>query len=212
MDAQFWHDKWESREIGFHQSDYNPFMLRHWAQLGLSANSRVFVPLCGKSRDMHWLLLQGYEVIGCELNETAVVELFDELALSPEIVREGVLTRYRADNLTVYVGDVFKLTLALLGPVDGIYDRAALVALPDSMRQDYARHLTSICANAPQLLITFVYEQAAHAGPPFSVSEDWVQQQYQANYAIQVLETAVLEGGLKGRVPATEQVFLLRPR
>ena len=35
-----------------------------------------------------------------------------------------------APGIDIFVGDIFKLTRGILGPVDAVYDRAALVALP----------------------------------------------------------------------------------
>ena len=43
----------------------------------------------------------------------------------------------------VFVGDFFDLTNSLLGAVDAIYDRAALVALPPDMRQAYTKISTT---------------------------------------------------------------------
>ncbi len=64
MDKQFWIEKWHANEIGFHQEDVNPYLQTWWDKLQINPGGTVFVPLCGKSRDMLWLLKQGYKVIG----------------------------------------------------------------------------------------------------------------------------------------------------
>mgnify|MGYP000400918887 CR=1 FL=1 len=64
MKADFWHDKWNNNEIGFDQDQPNPLLVEHWQALNLEANARVFVPLCGKSIDMVWLLHQGHQGVG----------------------------------------------------------------------------------------------------------------------------------------------------
>lgn len=69
MQADFWQARWQRNEIGFHLSEVNPYLLRHWPTLGLSADSRVLVPLCGKSLDLSWLAGQGHAVLGVELAE-----------------------------------------------------------------------------------------------------------------------------------------------
>jgi thiopurine S-methyltransferase len=62
---------------------------------------------------------------------------------------------------------------------------------------------------APQLIISFEYDQNEMAGPPFSVNEKTVDALYSADYNIQRLERSVLEGGLKGKVDADNLVFAL---
>ncbi len=72
MDADFWREKWVEQDINFHQADFNPLLMSEFARLGIPAPAHVFVPLCGKSRDMVWLLQQGYRVSGAELSEIAI--------------------------------------------------------------------------------------------------------------------------------------------
>ena len=97
----------------------------------------------------------------------------------------------------------------MLKKVDAIYDRAALVALPEAIRKQYTAHLRALTDNAPQLLICFEYDQSIHAGPPFSISADEVRQHYQSSHAITLLASQTMPDGLKGQYPATEQVWHL---
>lgn len=212
MDPEFWHQRWASRQIGFHEGAANALLQKHFGALGLGPGQRVFVPLCGKTRDIHWLLGRGCRVAGVELSAVAIEELFAELGEVPEIGAAGDLALYRTRDLEIHVGDFFSLSRSQLGPVDAIYDRAALVALPRAMRVRYATHLTAIAAAAPQLLITFEYEQHLVDGPPFSVSEVEVRQLYADRYEITPLASVEVPGGLKGRCAATETLLLLRPR
>ena len=131
--------------------------------------------------------------------------------MTPTIMRVGALDHYRAPQLIIVVGDIFNVTPELLGPVDAVYDRAALVALPQDMRARYTAHLMSLTAQAPQLLISFEYDQLAMEGPPFSVStEEEIRQHYGPRYDITALSSLNVPGGLKGRCPATERVYLLQ--
>ena len=58
----------------------------------------------------------------------------------------------------------------------GVYDRAALVALPEAMRAEYVRHVYGQLSPACRgLLITLDYPQEEMAGPPFSVVDSEVQ-------------------------------------
>ncbi|WP_317928675.1 thiopurine S-methyltransferase [Halioxenophilus sp. WMMB6] len=212
MEQQFWFDRWAKREIGFHMAAPHPLLIKHFSRLALAANSHVLTPLCGKSLDLHWLLAQGCRVTGVELSEAAVKELFAELKLSPVVSAEGALRRYQAGALTVFVGDLFALKAEQLAAVDAIYDRAALVALPQSMRGDYAQQLLALSQSAPQLIVTMEYDQSLQPGPPFAVSEAMVRGLYESHYAIELVERVAVEGGLKGLCPAEEAVWQLTPR
>jgi len=211
MDAQFWHDRWQEGRLGFHEGRVNRMLEAHVGALGLGPGERVFLPLCGKAVDIPWLLSQGYRVAGAELSEIAVRDLFAEMEVEPEVTETGSHRRYSADGIDIFAGDIFEITADVLGPVDAVYDRAALVALPAEMRPRYATQLAGITAVAPQLLVTFEYDQAAMDGPPFSVTEDEVARCHAAQYAIEVLADAEVPGGLKGIVAAREKAMLLRP-
>jgi thiopurine S-methyltransferase len=211
MKHDFWHQKWEKNEIGFHLPAANPLLVKHFSTLNLKQGARVFLPLCGKTLDIAWLLAQGYHVAGAELSQLAIEDLFANLNLTPTITKLGEITHYSATNIDMYVGDIFKVTPAMLGKVDAVYDRAALVALPDEMRKAYSAHLMALTKLAPQLLICFVYDQSAHAGPPFSICRDEVKEHYQTSYDLTMLASVAIPDGLKGKHPATEQIWLLKP-
>lgn len=210
MEHSFWHDRWETGRIGFHEGEPNRMLVAHFHSLGLADGSRIFLPLCGKTRDIAWLLSRGYQVAGAELSELAIVQLFEELEVEPEIADLGDLKRYSAPDIDIFVGDVFALTRPVLGPVDGVFDRAAFVALPEHMRAAYAPHIGDLAGRAPQLLITFEYDTSLLDGPPFSIRSDEVERCYGDKYQLMTLAMDGVEGGFKG-LQALERVWLLKP-
>lgn len=212
MDPSFWLQKWQQNSIAFHKSEANPALVKHFGKLSLSADSRVLVPLCGKTLDIAWLLSQGYRVAGVELVEIAVEQLFDNLDVSPKISRLGKVSLYSAPAVDIWVGNVFDVSSENLGAVDAVYDRAALVALPRELRQRYTAHLLAITDRAPQLLVTFEYDQTQMAGPPFSISPEEVSEHYGDRYEISPIDSAEVPGSLKGKCAATERVWLLNKR
>jgi len=212
METGYWHKKWAAGDIGFHNSEANPLLTEHFPKLNLAKGSRVFLPLCGKTRDLAWLLANGYQVAGAELSQLAITELFHELGKTPNILELGDHLHYSADAIDIFVGNIFDLSAELLGPVDAVYDRAALVALPPDMRRQYTTHLTAITGSAPQLLISYEYDQTVIEGPPFSVSEEEVRQHYDAIYQVTPIVHKDVPGGLKGKVASTETVWLLQKR
>lgn len=199
MEHTFWHDKWAQKQIGFHLSDVHPLLVRNLPLLNVNKGDKIFVPLCGKTLDIGYLLKQELEVVAVELSELAITELFQQLATEPEVsdwlqAGQVIGKLYQAKHIQVYVGDFFALTAAELGKVAGVYDRAALVALPPQMRREYARHMSHITAYASQLLMTLNYDQQCMSGPPFSVTSEEVEALYGGCYPIQkIVESNIIE-------------------
>jgi thiopurine S-methyltransferase len=210
MDASFWHQRWGENNIAFHESEANPLLVKYFKELSLVEGSRVFLPLCGKTLDIPWLLSNGYRVAGAELSKIAIEQLFTELGVEPKISRVGEVDHYSATNIDIFVGDIFDLSSKMLGLVDAIYDRAALVALPESMRDRYTAHLLEITDKAPQLLICYEYDQSFMEGSPFSINSEEVNQHYRDSYDLTLMASINVPGGLKGKCAAKENVWLLK--
>lgn len=209
MDQSFWHQRWEKNEIAFHENKANPLLVKHFNELSLAKGGRIFVPLCGRTLDISWLLSNGSRVAGAELSQIAIEQLFMELGLQPEISTVGEVEQWSANRLDIFVGDIFAVSRKMLGPVDAIYDRAALVAFPEEMRNRYTKHLTEMTHKAPQLLICYEYDQSVMQGPPFSVRNEEVQRHYADNYELTFMASADVPGGLKGKCAAKENVWRL---
>lgn len=210
MDPSFWHQRWEKNEIAFHEGKANPLLVKHFHELSVAKGRRIFVPLCGKTLDISWLLSRGYRVAGVELSQLAIEQLFMELGVQPEIATVGNVEQWSANNLDIFVGDLFAVSGKMLGPVDAVYDRAALVAFPEDMRSRYTAHLTEMTGKASQLLICYDYDQSLMEGPPFSVSNEEVHRHYATTYALTLVASTEVSGGLKGKTPAKENVWLLK--
>lgn len=208
MNPEFWHDKWERNEIGFHLKQIHPLVIKYLSAEKLGDVSKVFVPLCGKTMDIGYLLEQGKQVVANELSEAAVKQLFADLSLTPNVTPWQGGQCYQVENLTVWVGDYFELTHSEVSDIDLIYDRAALIALPEEMRKSYAQHMLTLASKAKQLLLTLTYNQTEMAGPPFSVPEAEVKIHYADTKKIQCLsqkdvieyEPKFAERGLKSLV------------
>lgn len=188
MENDYWLDRWKHGDIGFHQNEINPYLCQYWQELHLAHGSEVFVPLCGKSRDMLWLREQKHSVLGVELSAIAVQEFFKENGLLPHHAISGKFDRFDANGINILCGDFFDLSKNDLAKVSAVYDRASLVALPPEMRRRYVSHLLSILPPTTKiLLITFDYPQAEMSGPPFAVSPGEVEALYQEHAEIRLL-------------------------
>jgi thiopurine S-methyltransferase len=177
MSHEDWFARWREGRIAFHEGKPNGMLERHLARLG--ANKRVLVPLCGKSEDLAFLAARGHRVLGIELVEDAVRAFFDEHQLAADVTRRDALAIYTSGPITVIAGDVFAVDPNLAGPLDALYDRAALIALDAETRDRYVAHVKSLVEpGSPGLVITLEYDPARMEGPPFSVTEDEVRAKF----------------------------------
>ena len=189
MNPDFWHQRWQDNQIGFHQGAPTPLLLKHWPSLGVPAGAQVFVPLAGKSLDMAWFAAQGYTVLGVELSKLAIEQFFAENELDPEIETTRCGTHYRAGGIELINGDAFGLDADALRDCAAVFDRAALIALPPDLRVRYARELyANLPAGCRGLLITLEYAQAEREGPPFSVPEAEVRTEFGRDWDVELLE------------------------
>jgi thiopurine S-methyltransferase len=215
MEKEFWHERWEQNETGFHQVEINSHLLKFWKKLRLPRGSLVFVPMCGKSRDMLWLTGQGYRVLGVELSAIAVRAFFMDNRHTFQLMPGSKFDRYVADDACILCGDYFDLCRDDLTKVRAVYDRASLIAFPPEMRKRYVNHLATILPLATQiLLVSFDYPRHEMDGPPFSVSPEEVEALYQEHAKIDLLEQIdVLEQSPRfrerGLSRLQESVFLL---
>lgn len=204
MEHDFWHQRWSEGRIGFHQAEVNTFLKDYWSQLELGGQGGVFVPLCGKSRDMLWLKESGHDVLGVELSREACESFFEEMGAVGNVERREAFGVHYSEGITLLCGDFFALSEYELNAVVAVYDRAALVALPEEMRKRYAVLLNRILPKGVKLLLVTL-EFDALTGPPFSVSESEVRTLFSQRFDVQRLGS-----GCDG--DKTEVVWLLRDK
>jgi thiopurine S-methyltransferase len=216
MHSEFWLDKWQRHEIGFHQAQTNADLESHWQSVGCPPSSPVLVPLCGKSADMDWLRAQGHRIVGVELSAIAVQEFYSERQLLPRRYDAGKFECWEGGGFQILLGDFFDLDEAAVAGVAGVYDRAALIALPPPLRTRYAQQLVRILPErCGMLLLTLEYPQEQMAGPPFSVPESAVRELYARHFSVtglaardnHAIEPRYQERGLKS---LRECVYLLQ--
>lgn len=188
--SDFWIERWKKGEIGFHQAEVHDFLTRYWPRLRVARDGAVFVPLCGKSRDMMWLAAAGHRVIGVELSPLAVDDFFREQGIEAETRVVGPFVVRSAGPYTIWCGDFFSLPAEAAKGVGAAYDRAALVALPPSLQPRYAKKLADVLpVSAPILLTSLSYPEGQISGPPFSTPLTQVAALFGESYNIGIAET-----------------------
>jgi thiopurine S-methyltransferase len=203
VQPEFWLDRWRTAQIGFHQAAVDRHLKAYWPLLKLPANSPVFVPLCGKSLDLMWLRERGHSVKGVELSPVALESFVMEHGIPARRRVLDCFDVYEADGFTLFRGDYFKLTAALLGTVSAVYDRAALISWTPEARAAYVKHLTLLTSPGTQtLLIAVEFPAEQMSGPPFPLTRDTIENLYAGHYSIEELarhDILDLEPRLKAR-------------
>ena len=189
MKLDFWKQRWNENQTGFHLDQVNPYLVNHWNDFRITPGARVFVPLCGKSLDLAWLADQGHRVLGVECSELAVESFFNEQQIEFSKIDLENFTKYTSNQVDILLGDYFDLDNSHLEDVGAVYDRASLVALPENMRGEYSIQLQSILPEGTgMLLVSLEYNQNLMEGPPFSVSSQEIRELYATSASIELIQ------------------------
>ncbi len=187
-DPNFWLERWQNNEIGFHSEDVQPALIKHWPILQIAKGARVFVPLCGKTLDMAWLAAAGHVVVGSELSPLAVDAFFAERKLTPQMRLQPPFTIKSMARYELWCGDFFALRKNEIN-VSAAYDRAALVAMPPNLQPHYAAKMAELLpAGAKVLLIGLDYDPKEMQGPPFNVPKARVRDMFGKDFDVSVID------------------------
>ena len=174
-----WHLSWSEGRTGFHKKEVHSDLLDYEEPFIGTSSRRVLVPLCGKSVDLVWLADKGHQVVGIELVPQAVEEFFSEQGLTPSVETTEHYARFSAGPISILCGDVLKIEAEDVGPVDRIWDRAALVALPPEIHSSYIHKLRQLCSPKSVVLQNvFEYDETVMSGPPFSIPDSEIRELY----------------------------------
>jgi thiopurine S-methyltransferase len=204
-DTGFWSELWRSGRTGFHRDEVSPELIAHHERV-LAGARRVLVPLCGRTPDLMWLAQRHTEVVGIEFVEEAVTGYAMANGLT-EIDAVQPFRVFQRNGLTILLGDFFDADPASIGRFDGLWDRAALVALPAEQRPGYARHCRELLGSTGVALVsTFDRDQPPMEGPPFSVTPDEVRGIYGGEVTVisekvvgdRIIRTYAITGAVTG--------------
>jgi len=218
IDCNYWKNRWENNDTSWHTPETHPLLIQLLDTLKLRECDTVFVPLCGASIDMLYLTKKGYFVIGNEISPLACEHFFIKNEINYKKTHCKDFDLYKGDNILLYCGDYFNLTPELLGrKVSAVYDRAALIALPESLRRRYVNKLfTLLSPSMNTLLITIEYENERNA-PPYLVDEKELYNLYCNDYNLELLgkfnNTPVCQRlRERGFVGPCERAYLIRSK
>jgi len=184
-DYQFWNERWVNNQIGFHQNKPHSSLVK-FVDI-FKGQKKVLVPLCGKTLDMIFLCQQGYEVVGVEFSELAILDFIKENNLTLTKSSEGPFQVYRGEGITLYQGDFFQLTEKHLKGITACYDRASMVAFDEMERFRYAEFLKKVAVDLTKLLVVVFNYGSVPGGPPYSVVDEELKKLYGDAFSIKLL-------------------------
>ena len=203
QDNSNWLQMWrEGQTQEFHQALVNPLLTRFWHNQTFKKQSRVLVPLCGKSLDMLWLASQGHRVIGVELSPIAVKDFFDENELKVKKTRQGNFVRWQSGAIAIWCGDFFSLKQSQLGQIDNVFDRASLSALPENIRSIYVAQLRSLIGREADVFLLTVEEIVKGSAQSVGEIDEEIIALYSEHFDIQLTHSqrAEHEFGMENKV------------
>jgi len=193
MENDYWLSRWQENDIPFHEKEVNADLVAYIEQLNLHPGDSVFIPLCGKTRDMLWLAEQGFHVVGVELSAIACRDFFAELNIKPNITKENKFTKYQYKNIELFCGDLFDLTSKDVPRIQAVYDCKALIALPPDLRKKYVGHFVKCCGNKIRILLLTRETNRQVVAPPYPIDEAEINMLYGPYFNVQLLKSQQIE-------------------
>jgi len=214
MTKEYWFAKWKHNDIKFNQDEVNVYLQHYYSKLNLKECDPVFIPLCGKSIDMLWLLQKNHPIVGVELSPIACQSFFEENNLPYQLKTHNHFTIYYNSAITLYCGDFFELTKNLTGNIKAVYDRGGFIALPPKIQNRYVEHMiTLLPAGSKVLMNTLDYDQQKAVGPPYSSPFATIKRLYEPHFNVDRLEHKPYDVPehlkAKGLQTAVHEVYLM---
>ncbi|GAX25436.1 thiopurine S-methyltransferase [Fistulifera solaris] len=172
-----WKKRWDTGMTRWHQPDVY-WALEKYGDDFIHKESRVLVPLCGKTVDLAYLTTKAKEVIGVEGVLQGVQEFMQE---NPNLQMEAVESKngfdcFRGEKIWLLCGNFFHFGPVVAGKFDVVWDRAAMVAIKPSDREEYVQVLGSVLKPGGVLLLSGYIRPNSETtlGPPFTLNRDQV--------------------------------------
>lgn len=203
LSLEYWVKRWDDNNTLWHQHDGNKLLWRSLHNLLPSkfpsrkpAELTVFVPLCGKAKDMYLLYEMGFTVVGVEYSPKGVDEFFAENQLKEGKKNNGSMRSTEDGRLMIGVGDLFSFSgdQSHYNPLpyekfDIIWDRGSFEATNSCDRERYASLLLSLLdKDGVYLMNTKVYDLNEYGGPPLAANTDDLRQFYGEKLDVVLLE------------------------
>jgi thiopurine S-methyltransferase len=182
MSNEFWLNKWETNDITFHEMNTNPDLIKYIGELNINSGSTIFVPFCGKTKDMLWLSENGFNVVGVELSKIACDDFFSEANITPRISQREKFVKYEHGNIKIFCGDLFDLTNLDLPTIHAVYDCKAIIALPPTLRRKYVEHIIECIGGKINFLLITRESRSSVTPPPYNIDKQEINLLFGSNF------------------------------
>ncbi|RUS87827.1 hypothetical protein EGW08_004426 [Elysia chlorotica] len=210
--CSYWIKRWEKDQIAFHKPEVHRMLIKH--QKMLSANGKpknVFVPLCGKTLDLKWLIDQGIDTVGLDAAQTALQQVFTEsgqewVESSVSLLgAEGKLFSSKDGQLKLYCGNMMTFSEEIAGTFDAVWDRGCIVALRREDIKRYAQIIKNILRSGGRILVELLQFDVSimdditsptKPPPPFPMYEQDLKNLYEPECYVEFVdqESRTLQG------------------
>jgi len=225
---KYWTTRYENKRTAWLINNAHPFLVKNsdlFLGNGAQTSKKIFVPLCGITHDLVYLLSLGFEVFAVE----GVKSCFDVLnkrdGLGLAFNERESTYETRDGRLKIYHGDLYKCPIEKWGPFDCVWDRGSLVAIDFSFRATYANMIKRSLASKTQakdfryIIEVECYDQSLFPGPPKCVTKEDLETLY-PEYKIELLQRKKIteSSGYFKMFPenfdfhAEEVIYMLSPR
>jgi thiopurine S-methyltransferase len=194
-----WKERWETGNTRWHKSDVYPVLEKYLDEKILDAfpagGARIFVPLCGKTVDMHYMATKRKvaEVVGVDGVRKAMEEFsrlhpdlnVQTVGASPH----GPFEQWKGESITLLQGDFFDVDARVVGgSFDAVWDRGAMVAIDPSLRGRYVQTLGKVLVKPGGRILLSALSHSKRMGPPFSLEESEVRRLYEGQPWVESVE------------------------
>lgn len=204
---EYWESRYKTRCFQWHIDEVHPHLLKYLSQLTQqteenpgNANKKLkfFLPLCGKTKDIPFLLSLGFQVFGVEGVDSVIQEAIKENNLDLQYDESRLLYHTKDEQLQIYCGDLFKCPIEEYGPFDCVWDRASLIALDYPFRPSYMDVMkravghgsgTGSTHDFRYLLQSVKFDKTKCPGPPRSVDSQDIKECYSSWADVTCLES-----------------------
>ncbi|ODM89850.1 putative thiopurine S-methyltransferase [Orchesella cincta] len=230
-----WETRWNENKLRWHKDAIDPLLIKHLGKLHekdkddpiSTSPKKFFVPLCGKTLDIAYILSLGYHVFAVEGVRKAVDTLNTENNFGLEFHEQDSIFKTLDGKLQIYLGDLFTCPFEKWAPFDYVWDKGSLTAIDEESRQKYKISMQKSVQipgsndyhNFKYLLRTVIYDKSKSEGMgPKCVSETDMNDLYGDWTNITLLESVKLPEGhiLRRNINigsvCHENIYLLSPK
>lgn len=202
---EYWADRYKRRCFEWHIEEVHPHLLKYLSLLTQQDSStepknedkklKFFLPLCGKTKDIPFLLNLGFQVFGVEAVDSVIQEFIQENNVELVFDKENLIYHTKDNQLKIYHGDLFACPIEKYGPFDCVWDRASLIALDYHFRPGYLDMMKRAVKDHDfrYLLQSVKFDKNKYGGPPRCVDNEDVDKHYRSWADVTLLESYLVD-------------------